>query len=91
MRVQCQHLFLGEMLTKIIFILSSRVNENELDNRRTLKEVQLAEKVTGIFKNALLHTRQPRLMTLVRAPSHLGSVKEGSLCALAPHLPRCGS
>jgi hypothetical protein len=38
----------GKMLTKIIFILFSRVNENEVDNRRTVKEVQLTEKVTGI-------------------------------------------
>lgn len=81
MQVQCQCLFWGKMLTEIIFILFSRVNENELDNRRTIKEVQLTEKVTEILKNALLHTRSAQA-DLVRAPSPVGSVKESRVCAL---------
>lgn len=37
----------GRNVNKIIFILFSRVNENEVDNGQTLKEIQLTEKVRG--------------------------------------------
>lgn len=57
MQDQCQHL-LGEMLTKIIFILLSRGNGNEIDYSWTFKELdaQVVEKVTGTLKDAFLLT-----------------------------------